>query len=193
MIGDVTGKGVAAAAVTSLVRHTAWSASEVDPTPTQILRRIDSALRRRPSLSVCTALCLRLSGSRATIALGGHPPALCVSEQGVREVGCHGTLLGAFAETSRPKSEFELSPGETLFAFTDGVTDAIGADGERFGFARLKDVLEKTKGDSPAKIRGRLVSALEDFQVGAQADDTAVVVMRYTGQRSTSSAVGVAE
>ncbi len=73
MIGDVTGKGVGAAALTSLVRHAAWTASDFDPRPVQVLARVDAALKRRPALSVCTALCLRISGDRATIAAGGHP------------------------------------------------------------------------------------------------------------------------
>ena len=182
MIGDVTGKGVGAAAVTSLVRHTAWAASEIDPRPAAILNRVDGALRRRPSLSVCTALCVRLSGRRGTIAVGGHPLPVCVGEEGVREVGCHGTLLGAFAEHRRPETEFVMQPDETLVAFTDGVTDTIGAGGERFGTGRLKEILTGARNETPMGIRMRLIAALEDFQVGAQADDTAVVVMRYTGR-----------
>src|SRR5947209_5353199 len=51
MIGDVTGKGVGAATVTSLVRHTAWAASDFDRRPAAILERVDAALKRRPSLS----------------------------------------------------------------------------------------------------------------------------------------------
>jgi PAS domain S-box-containing protein len=182
MIGDVTGKGVAAAAVTSLVRHTAWAASDLDPQPAEILSRVDGALRRRPSLSVCTALCLRLSGQRATIALGGHPLPLCVGPAGVREVGSPGTLLGAFATVRQPETEFVIQPGETLVAFTDGVTDALGADGERFGMTRLQRTLSGAQNETPMGIRTRLTAALEDFQVGPQADDTAIVVMRYTGQ-----------
>jgi PAS domain S-box-containing protein len=179
MIGDVTGKGVAAAVVTSLVRHTAWAASEVDPRPARILERVDGALRRRPSLSVCTALCLQLSGERGTIALGGHPLPLCVGAAGVREVGSPGTLLGAFATARRPETELAMAPGETLVAFTDGVTDTVGADGERFGTERLKEALAGARDETPTAIRTRLSVALEGFQVGAQADDTAIVVMRY--------------
>jgi PAS domain S-box-containing protein len=182
MIGDVTGKGVAAATVTSLVRHTAWTASDVDPRPAAILDRVDGALRRRPSLSVCTALCLRLTDQQATIALGGHPLPLCVGEDGVREVGSHGTLLGAFATVRRPETEFVMRPGETFVAFTDGVTDTVGADGERFGMRRLKEALTGAQNETPMGIRTRLTTALEDFQVGAQADDTAIVVMRYTAR-----------
>jgi serine phosphatase RsbU (regulator of sigma subunit) len=181
MIGDVTGKGVGAAAVTSLVRYTAWGVSEVDPSPAGILNRVDGALRRRPALSVCTALCLRLSGEKVRIAVGGHPLALCVGEAGVREVGSPGTLLGAFDNATRSETEFEMQSPETLVAFTDGITDTVGPKGERFGVERLKEALTGAHNETPMRIRERLTATLEDFQVGAQADDTALVVMRYTG------------
>jgi PAS domain S-box-containing protein len=178
MIGDVTGKGVRAAAVTSLVRHTAWTASEFDPSPAHVLARVNAALRRRPSLSVCTALCLRTSGGRATVASGGHPLLLRLGEGGVSEVGSHGTLLGAFARARWPEESFELNPGETIVAITDGVTDTLGGSDERFGADRLKELLADVRKESPMRIRERVIGELESFQVGSQADDTALVVMR---------------
>ncbi|MEA2313351.1 MAG: hypothetical protein QOI03_43 [Solirubrobacteraceae bacterium] len=181
IIGDVTGKGVAAATVTSLVRHTAWAAADFDSRPTQVLVRIDSGLKRRPSLSVCSALCLRVRGERATLASGGHPLPLIAGPDGVREVGRPGTLLGAFSNVEWPEESFEMRPGETLVAITDGVTDAVGPNDERFGMARLKEILERTQMETPMVIRAQLVAALEDFQVGPQSDDTAVVIMRFTG------------
>jgi PAS domain S-box-containing protein len=182
MIGDVTGKGVAAAAVTSLVRYTARAASEYDARPAQVLARVDAALRRRPSISLCTALCLRISpDGAATLAVGGHPLPVRIGEQGVAEVGEHGTLLGALARTRWPESKLELRPGETLVAFTDGVTDTVGADGERWGSTRLGTALAQAHGQTASSIRGRLVAELEGFEVGAQADDTAVVIMRLAG------------
>ena len=184
MIGDVAGKGVGAAAVTSLVRHTAWAASEYEPDPVQILTRVDAALKRRPSLSVCTALCLRFSMGRGVIAAGGHPLPLLLDADGVREVGHHGSLLGAFADVKWHEAPISVEPGETLVAITDGVTDTVGESGERFGNLRLSETLAEVRDESPMVIRQHLVQALESFQVGAQADDTAVVVMRYTGQES---------
>jgi PAS domain S-box-containing protein len=185
MIGDVTGKGVHAAAVTSLVRHTAWTASEFDPRPAHLLERVNLALRRRPGLSVCTALCVRISGSRATVASGGHPLLWRLGRDGIREVGKHGTLLGAFPQVHWPEESFEMRPGETLVGITDGVTDTLGSDEERFGSERLRDVLSEVRGESPMAIRERLIAALEQFQVGTQADDTALVVLR----RSPDAAV----
>jgi PAS domain S-box-containing protein len=182
MIGDVTGKGVAAAAVTSLVRYTARAASEYDARPAQVLARVDAALRRRPSISLCTALCLRISpDGAATLAVGGHPLPVRLGEQGVAEVGEHGTLLGALARTRWPETKLELRPGETLVAFTDGVTDTVGTGGERWGAARLNAALAQAHGQTAASIRERLVAELDGFEIGAQADDTAVVIMRLAG------------
>jgi len=181
MIGDVTGKGVGAATVTSLVRHTARAASEFDPRPAQILARIDAALRRGETVSLCTALCLRISPGGATLSVGGHPLPLRVGARGVAEVGEHGTLLGALARTRWPERRVELQPGETLVAFTDGVTDAVGEHGQRWGTDRLQRALAEMRELPPSEIRRGLVDALDQFQVGAQADDTAVVVMRFAG------------
>jgi serine phosphatase RsbU (regulator of sigma subunit) len=193
MIGDVTGKGVGAATVTSLVRHTAWAASDFDPRPAAVLARVDAALKRRPSLSVCSALCLRISSERGTLASGGHPLLLRISDGGVTEVGRPGTLLGAFSKVDWPEEEFAMRPGDTLVAITDGVTDTVGEDDERFGRARLQEILAETQNESPMGIRDRLVAALEEFQVGAQADDTAIVIMRFTrapAQRETGNSIG---
>jgi sigma-B regulation protein RsbU (phosphoserine phosphatase) len=182
MIGDVTGKGVAAAAVTSLVRYTARAASEYDARPAQVLARVDAALRRRPSISLCTALCLRISpDGEATLAVGGHPLPVRIGEHGTAEVGEHGTLLGALARTRWPETKLELRVGETLVAFTDGVTDTVGSSGERWGATRLNAALAQTHGQAAASVRERLVAELEGFEVGAQADDTAVVIMRLAG------------
>jgi PAS domain S-box-containing protein len=186
MIGDVTGKGVRAAAVTSLVRHTAWTASDYDHRPAAILARIDAALKRRPALPVCTALCVRLSGTTCTVACGGHPPPIRLSVDGAREVGHYGTLLGGFQRVNWPEETFEMQAGEALVAFTDGVTDTVGRGGERFGGERLERVLSDSRDQDPQALCERLLTALDEFQVGAQADDTAVVVMRFTGSARRS-------
>jgi PAS domain S-box-containing protein len=186
-IGDVTGKGVGAATLTSLVRHTARAASDFDRRPARILARVDAALRRRPSMSVCTALCLRISPEGATLAVGGHLLPLLLNEDGAAPVGTHGTLLGAFERASRPEAPIVVQPGETLISITDGVTDVVGEDGGRLGMSRLREILAEMNGEPPAVIRDRLSLALEDFQVGAQVDDTAIVVMRYSGSQASGA------
>ncbi|MBV8952416.1 MAG: SpoIIE family protein phosphatase, partial [Actinobacteria bacterium] len=70
-----------------------------------------------------------------------------------------------------------IAPDETLCLYTDGVIDTRGKDG-RFGMRRLKRVLSEHAGEPPDRLLSELESALERFQVGAQADDTAALALR---------------
>lgn len=157
----------------------------------RILDRVDAALKRGPSTSICTALCVRLSEGKGTIAAGGHPLPLCLSGEGARQIGRPGTLLGAFDQVHWPETSFVLRPGGTLVGFTDGVTDTVGPDSERFGLRRLEELSDEVKDETPTVIRQRLAATLESFQVGEQADDTAAVFMRFTGAGNREVASGL--
>jgi PAS domain S-box-containing protein len=177
IIGDVTGKGIQAAALTALVRHTMRTASEFQSSPAGLLEIVDATLKKRPVLSVCTALCLRLKDNRLTLATGGHPWPLHVTSQGVREVGGHGPLLGGFADASWEDHTLDLEPGGTLLLYTDGVTDARDAQGERFGPERLRGILEDLRDQPDAEILAGLTRKLDEFQGATHADDTAVLAL----------------
>ncbi len=179
MLGDVTGKGVEAAALTALARHTAWEASQTDTSPAHVLRRVDAALKHRGSLALCTAVCLRLTGARVTIAAGGHPLPLSLCDGTAKEMGEHGSLLGGLRNADWPESDRTLEPGETLIAFTDGVTDTLGGDGARYGEQRLKDQLAQAENRSAGSLCDAISDSLRSFQHGEQADDIAIVVLRF--------------
>jgi PAS domain S-box-containing protein len=178
IIGDVTGKGVEAAALTSLVRHTMRVASEFESGPAQLLGRVDAILKKQKGHSICTALCVRLSGHRAVVAAGGHPLPLYMGPDGLDRAGEHGPLLGGFDDVSWDEVAIEIEPGGTLIAYTDGVTDAIGEDGTRYGLHRLCGTLTELRGRSAAGVIEGLTLALGEFQVGAHADDTAALVLQ---------------
>ena len=82
IIGDVTGKGVQAAALTSLMRHGARFISQTDPRPAAILQRLDRALQQQAAIAPCTALCLLLGEDRLTMCSAGHPMPLALSAAG---------------------------------------------------------------------------------------------------------------
>lgn len=178
LIGDVTGKGIDAAALTATVRHTVRVASRFEERPTELLALVDSTLKQRPGLSVCTALCLRLDQGQVTFATGGHPLPLHVSRDGVVELGEHGPLLGAFADVGWQEFSHDLRPGSTLVAYTDGFTDARDDEGGRFGLPRLCNTLEDLGMRPAVEVAEHLIGALDEFQRGAHADDTAAIVLR---------------
>ena len=178
LLGDVTGKGVEAAALTSLVRHGARFLSRYERSPSRILDGLNAALREQPGLLLCTALCVRLLGDRASIASAGHPPALIVRDDGrMREIGASGPILGAWTEATFLDQAVPIAAAETLFLYTDGVIDTLGERG-RFGVSRLKQLLREHAGQAPDRLLSELEAALENFQVGAQADDTAALALR---------------
>jgi sigma-B regulation protein RsbU (phosphoserine phosphatase) len=87
-------------------------------------------------------------------------------------------LLGAFADVSWQDVVIELEPGSTLMAYTDGITDAVGKDGRRFGLERLCATLSDV-GDRPStEVIDRLRGVLTEYQTEIHADDTAAIVLR---------------
>ena len=186
LIGDVTGKGVEAAAMTALVRHGARFVGEYAPYPAEVLARLDRALRRQPALSLCTALCMRLEGDRVTVASAGHPLPLLVSDDGVQTVGQPGSVLGAFEDGAWPTAELTVGAREVLLLYTDGVTDTVG-DAGRFGEQRLLEAVGEHGPRAPGELLARLDESLSRFQTGAQADDTAALALRLAVGRALPS------
>jgi PAS domain S-box-containing protein len=178
LLGDVTGKGVEAAALTSLVRHGGRFLSRYERSPGRILAGLNDALREQPGLWLCTALCARLRPGEVVIASAGHPPALVIRDDGrVREIGGVGPILGAWTGEDSIDRAVRIGVDETLFVYTDGVIDTQG-EHERFGVPRLKRALRDTAGRPPNELLSHLDAALERFQIGAQADDTAALALR---------------
>jgi PAS domain S-box-containing protein len=190
LVGDVTGKGVEAATLTSLVRHGGRFLSRYERSPSRILAGLNEALREQPGLWLCTALCARLHRSEAVIASAGHPPALVVRDDGrVREIGAVGPILGGWTGQDSVDRAVPIGGDETLFLYTDGVIDTQG-EHERFGTDRLKRVLRDAAGRPPEELLAHLDAALEGFQVGAQADDTAALALRPVSSTSELTHLG---
>jgi sigma-B regulation protein RsbU (phosphoserine phosphatase) len=177
IIGDVTGKGLQAAALTSLVRHCARFMCRIDPRPSAVLRAIDDALVEHGEMSLCTALCVRVRAEEIVFCAAGHPMPLVVGPGGeLRVAGRPGRLLGMPGSVAWEDQRLEIAEGETLLIYTDGVTDTRG-DGGRFGDERLHELLRKRAGSSPAVLLSALDGALAAFRLGPQADDTAAVAL----------------
>ena len=186
-IGDVTGKGAKAAALTALVRHTLRAVSDYEFSPARLLARVDRALKRQPQLSICTALCLRLDDDRITLAIAGHPLPLVVGADGVHTVGEAGPLLGAFADAGWTEKRFSLPPGASLVAYTDGVTDALGSDGSRYGNDRLSRLLAGASSRGATALAQRIGDTLDSFQAEDHVDDTAVLVLHHRAGLATAA------
>jgi anti-anti-sigma factor len=179
ILGDVAGKGVEAAAMAALVRSGARFVGQAEQGPSAILARLDEALRQRATLSLCSALCVRLNGGSLLLSSAGHPGPLIVRGDGrIREIAGGGPMLGVSPNATWPERSVEVEPGETVLLYTDGVTETRGAT-QRFGLGRLGDVLVDHAECSPTELLAQLELALGHFQLGPQSDDTAALALRF--------------
>jgi PAS domain S-box-containing protein len=184
VIGDVTGKGARAAALTSLVRHTVRTAARYEEAPSGVLDIVNRTLiaERTDSGRYCTvAFCrVELNGSaRATICCAGHPMPMVMRSSGeVEPVGRPGSVLGWVEDPKLLDVDFEVSPRESLVLFTDGVTEAR-TTGDAYGLGGLERLLRAAVGEDAAAIAARVDRAAA--HAGARRDDVAVLVARRGG------------
>ena len=129
MIGDVCGKGVEAAALTGMARHTLRASALREPSPSRVLEALNRVMLREDGERFCTVALGRIertvsAGVRLTVACGGHPSPLVVRrEGGVATVGAPGSLLGVFEDVTIEDRVVELDPGDRVVFFTDGLVD----------------------------------------------------------------------
>ena len=186
VLGDVTGKGVKAAALTALARHTAKTAARFDPRPSRVLEVVNDVLRDQPELSIVTVVCACLrngdDGAEVAVASAGHPLPLRVGPNGaVEPVGHYDVVLGAVDEGEWFETVVHVDPGQTLLFHTDGVTDLPG-DGDRFGDERLAAAAADGPNGADELI-ARLERRLAEFQAGEFQDDRAMLAVEWVGAR----------
>jgi serine phosphatase RsbU (regulator of sigma subunit) len=182
-IGDVCGKGPAAAALTGLVRHTLRAALLVESTPAGVLGLVNAAIRQQANGELCTVLLglfdPRPAGYAVCFATGGHPlPILIPAEGAVRSVGESGMLLGWSDEPTFGTSEVLLGRGDLLVLYTDGVVEVRGDGQELFGFDDLLGVLENCRGLGAQEVADRVTDAALNAVDGPVRDDIAVLTVR---------------
>jgi serine phosphatase RsbU (regulator of sigma subunit) len=196
ILGDVTGKGVRAATLTALTRHSAGAAALLGLSPAEILRLLNRLLLDQADLSLVTAVVARTAhvegAARITVASAGHPlPLRRRGEEPAVELGSPGVLLGFDPAGDWHETTVAIEPGDTLLFYTDGVTDALGADG-RFGEQRLHDLLPRCSGD-PDRLLVELNDALRAFESGEPQDDTAMLAVQLTSPPGTATASDTGE
>jgi serine phosphatase RsbU (regulator of sigma subunit) len=180
-IGDVSGKGPDAAAITALARHTLHVAAAYEERPSRVLAALNDALLEDTPRPLLTAAYARLTPSRPAsieLSVGGHPLPLIIRGDGsVEQAGESGTILGFAAVPTLHDSSHGLEPGDAIVFFTDGVIESrpiSSALGER-GLAELLTCA----GGWPAEEIALLIEhAVEERSEGRQADDVAIVVLR---------------
>src|SRR6202453_99711 len=189
-IGDVCGKGQEAAAMTSAARHAIRVLAAFTPDPADVLAKANEVMLRggfedRFVTAKLAYLNWDADGLRVRMASSGHPgPALVHPDGRVDMLGGGGMPLGLFPAGEFPGSApevetFLLHPGDLLFFFSDGVTDARNAELAYFE-ERLADELAGLAGRSAAETARAVQNLLVSFSAEELRDDLTILVARVT-------------
>jgi len=182
-VGDVCGKGQDAAAMTAAARHAIRAFATVHDTPADVLAAANEVLVAEDyddRFVTASLAFLRQRGSRVQVQLSscGHPgPAVVRADGRVEILEGDGLPLGLFDDAEPGRLELELHKGDVLFFYTDGVTEARGADLSFFE-DRLSDALAAVAGRSATEIVRAVQELVTSFSSGELKDDVTILAVR---------------
>ncbi len=183
LLADVSGKGIAAAFLTAALEALAAGPIEVGHPPDRVGALVGRRLyvRTLPA-KYATAFLATLEPGTGTVRYtnAGHNPALLVKAQGEPELlGPTGMPIGLMPDATYESRQIELTRGDTLIIYTDGITEAENPEEEEFGTARLLETCRELRGRSLAELSSGIEQALAKFVRGVPfADDRTVLMLR---------------
>jgi serine phosphatase RsbU (regulator of sigma subunit) len=192
-LADVSGKGVAAALIMSVVQASLRIISSEDdvPLPRLVARMNEFVYRSTPGNKYATFFYAQLDGERRLLRYvnAGHNAPYLLRANGrsttdpasadIEQLSVGGTVVGMFPETGYEEATVELYPGDVLLAFTDGVPEAHNPESEEFGEDRLQLLLRQTAHLSADEISARISAEMKDWILDAeQYDDLTFIVMK---------------
>jgi serine phosphatase RsbU (regulator of sigma subunit) len=184
IVGDVSGKGAEAAALTSLARHTLRAAAMVADDPGANLALLNRAMYADSAPGdFCTVLYAHLrpagDGFDVRLSNGGHPPPLLLRAGGRVEhlEGGRGPVVGAIPEAVFGHAQVRLDPGDLLLLYTDGVTEVRPSD-VAFGEHELEATLAAHAGDPADAVVQAVARRAVEIQPGEPRDDIALLAIR---------------
>ncbi len=186
-IGDVSGKGVPAALFVSAVKTLTKATTKLTHHPATLLTMVNQELV--PGNESCTFVTLffgilNLSNGELIYTNAGHNAPLLLRSDGTAEYfpESNSTIVGIDAEARYRESTVMLSPGEIIFLYTDGITEASSSDEELFTEERLEREITAFPRNSMESLVKSMQERIERFSEGMpQTDDITILALRYFG------------
>lgn len=186
VVADVSGKGVPAAFFMAISRTLLKGSMQFIREPGAAIAQLNSQLCAENEQMMFVTMFFGLldlrDGRLAYVNAGHNPPILLAGAEPARALAAARNMaLAVVPDQPYREGELWLRPGDTLFLFTDGVTEAVDAREELFGEARLTAVLDAHRA-APARLPEVVIEAVRGFEAGCpQADDITCVVLNWHG------------
>ncbi len=181
LLGDVSGKGVAASMLMTGLRAMVRTLIGPDLPVSALVERVNHLFCESIAAShFATLVCGRASSSgRVEICNAGHPPPLVARGGTIESLAATGLPVGLFCASPYAATEVRLGPGDLLLLYTDGVSEARDRSGAEYGTERLTRVLRDQHARSPRDLLRACLDDLAAFRGGApKADDMSLMVLK---------------
>jgi len=180
LIADVSGHGVPAALIASMVKLAATSQRSNAAHPASLLTGMNSALCGNTQSQFVTAAYVHLDAETQELrySAAGHPPMLLLRNGKAFEIEENGLMLAAFDFATYTNAAQPLHRGDRLLLYTDGIVEAANAAGDFFGADALRVVLQKTAKLSPSETADSIIATIRQWSA-TQDDDWTVLVCDY--------------
>ena len=193
-LGDVSGKGTAAALLMSSLHASVHAQAGSHDTLAETISAVNRYLADNiPSNRFVTLFYAELdpaSGSLSFLNAGHNPPLIVHAAGTVEQLASGGLPLGIKRDAEYREGRTQLQMGDVLVIYSDGVTEAASPSGEEFGPTRLYEVVSRNIDASAAGVRDRIESALTKFSQGTQAADDITLVIVKRQAETKQIAVG---
>jgi serine phosphatase RsbU (regulator of sigma subunit)/catechol 2,3-dioxygenase-like lactoylglutathione lyase family enzyme len=186
VIGDISGKGIAAALLMANLQANLRSQCAIAlDQPQRLLRAVNQLFcENTPDGSFATLFFAEYDdkAGRLRYANCGHLPALLLrSDNTVERLHATATVLGIFKDWDCEIGEHQLHPGDTLAFYTDGITESYNSDDEQFGEQRLIEALRGHGELSSQSLLESIVAEVQRFSPHEQHDDITLIIAKHRG------------
>jgi sigma-B regulation protein RsbU (phosphoserine phosphatase) len=181
LIADVSGHGVPAALIASMVKLAAEARRDDADDPSRLLLGMNSILFGNTQSQFVTAAYVYLNASSQELrySAAAHPPMLLLRDGEVSEITENGLMLAAFDFANYSTVTHSIRQGDRLVLYTDGVLEAANANQEEFGRDRLHSLVRDTARLNHSEAADQIVSAIQQWSA-AQGDDLTLLLCDYT-------------
>lgn len=194
-LGDVSGKGTAAALLMSSLHAAVHAQSGSHDSLVATISAVNKYLADNiPANRFVTLFYAELdpeSGSLAFLNAGHNPPLIVHAAGTVEQLASGGLPLGIKRDADYREGRTQLQHGDVLVIYSDGVTEAVSPTGEEYGPTRLYEVVSRNIEASASGIRDRIESSLTKFSQGTSAaDDITLVIVKRQAEAKHSASAG---
>jgi len=194
-LGDVSGKGTAAALLMSSLHAAIHAQADTHDSISETIGAVNRYLVESiPPNRFVTLFYAELDPGKGALTFlnAGHNPPLIVHAGGTMEqLAAGGLPLGIMTDAEFREGRTQLRPGDVLVIYSDGVSEAVNPNGEEFGPTRLYEVVARNLDASASGIRDRIESAVTKFCQGTPAaDDITLVIVKRNAEAAEMAAAG---